>query len=495
MARMDSRPGTIARTRGALRSADFRKLLAIRLIGQAGDGFFQAALVASVVFSPDEGSTTVGLFKAGLIVALPFTVLGPFVGVFIDRWPRRRILAIAPVLKALLVGFALFDPVRQAIPFYAGTLAVLSVNRFYLATAVAVTPRVVPTEDLLMANSLATVGGTLALLIGVFAGGKITDAFDSTVPVVVVAGLGWLAVALVATRIHRDLAPLVVRARSPLLRSELRRVVAEMREGVGCLATTPRAIGPITSITVDQLGQGIILTLALVVFREQFGEGVGSFSNVIGAGGLGVLLGIATVGALEDRFPKERIVAGAFVIGGVGLVATAAWLHGWTILAASFVVGTTFAWKKIPIDTMVQESLPDGYRGRVFSVYDVFYNSARVIAAAIAIPLFPALGTRWSIALIAAAFLLYAPVLPRWVGREPEIRLRFYEGARAEEWPRAVLWGGVEEPVEVERSWLDERNGRRRRRFRLLLQDGTTLEVSRPDPGDGWSIDREREDV
>ncbi len=451
--------------------------------------------MASVVFSPDEGSTTVGLFKAGLIVALPFTVLGPFVGVFIDRWRRRRILAIAPILKAALVGFALFDPSRHAVPFYLGTLALLSVNRFYLATAVAVTPRVVPTEDLLMANSLATVGGTLALLVGVFAGGKIADGFDSTVPVVVLAGVGWLAVALVATRIRSDLAPMVLPDRIDRLRSDLRRIVVEMGDGVRRLAHTPRAIGPITSITLDQLGQGIILTLALVVFREQLGEGVGSFSNVIGAGGLGVLLGIVTVGPLEDHFDKERIVAGAFVVGGLALLGTAAWLQGWTILAASFVVGTTFAWKKIPIDTMVQESLPDGYRGRVFAVYDVFYNSARVVAAAIAIPMFPALGTRWSVAVIALAFLLYAPVLPRWIGRAPEIRLRFYEGGRAEEWPRAVVWGGVEEPVEVRRTWLDERDGIRRRRFSLLLQDGTVLDVSRPDPGDRWSIDREREDL
>ena len=48
------------------------------------------------------------------------------------------------------------------------------------------------------------------------------------------------------------------------------------------------------------------------------------------------------------------------------------------MLIASFAVGLTFAWKKIPIDTMVQESLPDGYRGRVFAVYDVVYNLARV---------------------------------------------------------------------------------------------------------------------
>ena len=75
------------------------------------------------------------------------------------------------------------------------------------------------------------------------------------------------------------------------------------------------------SIALDQMGQGLVLTLSLVVFRERFGEGVGSFSNLIGAGGIGVLLGILTVGALEDRFAKERIVAGAFLAGGLAVFA------------------------------------------------------------------------------------------------------------------------------------------------------------------------------
>ena len=50
-------------------------------------------------------------------------------------------------------------------------------------------------------------------------------------------------------------------------------------------------------------------------------------------------------------------------------------------------------------------------------------------------------------------FLLWTPVLPRWIGRTPEIVIRFSEGAKAEEWPRALCVGGVEEPVEVVRSW------------------------------------------
>ncbi|HEX6231177.1 MAG TPA: MFS transporter, partial [Actinomycetota bacterium] len=133
--------GTIERAREALRGDDFRRLFAIRLVSQSADGLFQAALVASVVFSPEEQSTTVGFAIATLIVSLPFSLLGPFTGVFIDRWSRRRILVVAPWLRAALVGLVLFHPEAAALPFYAGALWVLSVNRFYLATAVAVVPR------------------------------------------------------------------------------------------------------------------------------------------------------------------------------------------------------------------------------------------------------------------------------------------------------------------------------------------------------------------
>ena len=369
------------------------------------------------MFAPEDQSTTVGLFKAYLIVALPFTLLGPFVGVFIDRWSRRKILVVAPLLKAALVAAALLDPTTEAAAFYAGTLLVISVNRFALAAAQAVVPRLVPGEDLLMANSIATVGGTVALLVGVFVGGQVIDALDSSVPVVTAAGACWLVVSAVASRIRNPLTPLTAPVAPELLRHELRRVAVEFRDGATRLARTPRALGPIVSITLDQVGQGIILTLSLVVFREELGEGVASFSNLIGAGGVGVLLGVVTIGELEERFAKERIVAGAFVVGAITLLGVALVLTDVTILLAALVVGLAFAWKKIPVDTMVQESLPDGYRGRVFAAYDVFYNASRVIAAGIAIPMFPALGTRWSIAVVGLAFLAWAPVLPRWVGR------------------------------------------------------------------------------
>jgi MFS family permease len=440
------------------------------------------------VFNPEEQNTILGFAIATLVVSLPFSILGPFTGVFIDRWSRRRILMVAPWLRAAAVWLVLFDPKTAPVLFFGGALWVLSVNRFYLATAQAVVPRMVPTEDLLMANSMATVGGTVALLTGVFVGGWVADLFGN-LPVIAFAGAEWIVASVVATRIRSPLLPHHV-PEAPV-RDELRRVAREFADGITLLARTPRALGPITSITLDQVGQGIVLVLSLFVFRHRFGEGVGSFANLIGAGGVGVLLGILTVGKLEERLPKERIVALAFLAGGLVLIAVATYVTGWSVLIASFAVGLTFAWKKIPVDTMVQEAIPDGYRGRVFAVYDVAYNLSRVAAAFLAIPLKNAFGEAWAVAIVGVVFILWSPVLPRWIGRIPELSLRFYEGARAEEDPRAVVWGGVEESVEVERRSLEDANGVRRTRYRLRMLDGTTIEVSKVEPDGAWTLERE----
>jgi MFS family permease len=484
--------GALLRAREALRGHDFRRLFLVRMLSQSADGMFQATLVASVVFTPAQQGTAAGFAKATLLLVLPYSLIGPFVGVLIDRWPRRAILAVVPWLRAVPVWLVLFDPNVDALPFYAGALWILSVNRFFLATAAAVVPRLVPSEDLLVANSAATVGGTVALLIGVTIGGQITDVLGNG-PVVLLAASMWIVASFFARRIESDLRAL--HAHTAPLGSELARAAREyareFADGTRHLFRSPRALGPITSITLDQFGQGIMLVLSLAVFRDRFNEGVGAFARLVGVGGLGVFTGLLTVAKLEERWTKERIVAGGFAVGGLSIVGVALDVTPLTVLLASFAVGLTFAWKKVSVDTMVQEAIPDGYRGRVFAVYDVAYNLARVISAGLVIAMIDAIGIEWSAALVGIVFLSWTPVLPRWTGRVPELVVRFYAGGTADEVPRSIVWGGVEEPVQVLGSWREERAGARLRCFRLRMQDDTVLEVSSPDDQDDWRVDRE----
>jgi len=106
--------------------------------------------------------------------------------------------------------------------------------------------------------------------------------------------------------------------------------------------------------------------------------------------------------------------------------------------------------------------------------------------------LLPAVGEQGAAAIVGIAFMLWVPVLPRWLARAPEIRLRFGDDeADGERDPRAVVWGGVDEPVEVVGSSLEERDGVRVRRYRLALADGTVLDVGRDEPDGEWRIERE----
>ena len=167
--------GTLARVKDVLSFRDFRQLVFVRLTTQLGDGLFQAVLVGSVVFSPTDQSTTVGFAKALAILVVPYSAVGPFAGVFIDRWSRKLILVLTPVARAAL-AFLVIGGTHSAVPFYTGALLVLSANRFLLTTATSVIPRLVPSQDLLMANSVSTVSGTVTRFVGVAIGGHFVDA-------------------------------------------------------------------------------------------------------------------------------------------------------------------------------------------------------------------------------------------------------------------------------------------------------------------------------
>jgi hypothetical protein len=202
-------------------------------------------------------------------------------------------------------------------------------------------------------------------------------------------------------------------------------------------------------------------------------------------------VGTATVGWFEPRLEKPRIVALAFAVAGVACIGVAPARTAPIVLLASFVLGLVYPWKKMPVDTIVQEAVPDSFRGRVFALYDLGFSMARVVAAAIAIPLITRLSTGWLLASIGAAYLLWTPLPPWWAARRRYVRVRFHAGGRADEVPRAIVLAGVEEPVQVLRSWLEERGGDPVRRFRVRGGDSVFELAGRAHAGRWW-IESER---
>jgi MFS family permease len=268
-------------------------------------------------------------------------------------------------------------------------------------------------------------------------------------------------------------------------------VTGDLLKGARRLVNTPAAFGSITSIALDQLLVGLITVLSVVVFKEEFKEGVASYGRIVAAAGVGVIVGTATVGLLEQRLEKPRIISLAFAVAGVMALLVAPKIIGLTVVLMSFTLGLTYPWRKVAADTIVQDTIPDRYRGRVFALYDLAFSLPRVAAAALAIVLIPGLSPGWILAGCGLIYLLWTPIPVRWIERWRWVEVHFYAGGKADEVPRSVVIAGEEEPVEVLQSW-DERVDRRgavvkRRRFKVRTSDGTVMEITN-DENDRWLL-------
>src|SRR5919108_440797 len=95
---------TRQRVHEVLRSGGFRRLVTTRVVSQIGDGMFQLAAADLLLFDDPGPNPALKLTAIVAVTLIPFSLIVPFVGVFIDRWDRRKILAYTPMFRAALAG-------------------------------------------------------------------------------------------------------------------------------------------------------------------------------------------------------------------------------------------------------------------------------------------------------------------------------------------------------------------------------------------------------
>jgi MFS family permease len=151
---------------------DFRKLFSTRLISQTGDGLFTAGLGGYVFFNNTNFVDLAVGAAAFAVPYLPYSLMGPFAGVFIDLWSRRQILVSSALLRSVFVALTavLVASGRLGVPLYVAVLLVLGVNRFFVAALSAALPHVVVEDKLVMANSASPTAGGIMAAVGGLAG-------------------------------------------------------------------------------------------------------------------------------------------------------------------------------------------------------------------------------------------------------------------------------------------------------------------------------------
>ncbi|MEV6182200.1 MFS transporter [Streptomyces sp. NPDC052016] len=407
-----------------LRFGNFRRLLAVRLLSQCADGVYQVALATYVVFSPEKQTSAAAIASAMAVLLLPYSLVGPFAGVLLDRWRRRQVLVHGNLLRALLASATALLMISE-VPdwlFYVSALCVTAVNRFVLAGLSAALPRVVDAERLVMANSLSPTAGTLAAT----AGGGLAFVVrlvvaDSDAAVVLLGAALYLCGALASLRMARDLLgpdPALVQ---PRFTAALAGTARDLVAGVRHLAEPSRrgAAWALGAMTLMRFCYGALLVMLLMLCRyaltSDTDDGLALLGAALGISGAGFFAAaVVTPGAVGRLGPFRWIVVCA---GTAAVLEPALGLPFATapLLVATFVLGLTTQGAKIATDTIVQSSVDDGFRGRIFSVYDVLFNVAFVGAAAVAALMLPPDGRSAALVVtVAVVYGLVAVVMARF---------------------------------------------------------------------------------
>ena len=335
--------------REALRIRDFRLLWLARSVSQLGTWLLVVAAPA-YVFELTGSVAATGLTLAAEF--LPPLLLGPFAGVLVDRWDRRRAMIAADVLRAVAVALLLLvrDP-QDLWLVYAALFAENVGAVVFRPAAQAHTPAVVGTGSALSsANALNGVTDGAVRLIAAPLGGALF-AVIGFAPLVWVDAATYVGSAILV----------VMTARLPVTRKRDR--PPRIREGLEFIRRSP-TVRALLLVSTVFLAANACLSALLIPYGITVLGGSAQIGLVISALGVGFLIGAPVMRALVDRLTPGHLLGASLAVTGVGFVGlfTSSGLP--LALAMAVVIGVAGSVTLGATQTTLQRATPDEVLGR-----------------------------------------------------------------------------------------------------------------------------------
>ena len=170
---------------------DFRKLWLGQLVSNLGDWFNTIALYGLIIELSGTGQAIAGVLIAKL---LPNFFVGPYAGVIVDRFDRKKIMIWTDILRGVLVLGFIFMTSKDHL-WIAYTLMVLQMvlGSFFEPARTAVIPNITKRSELVAANALAGSTWSAMLAIGAAVGGLVTALIGRDLAFVVDSGTFFLS--------------------------------------------------------------------------------------------------------------------------------------------------------------------------------------------------------------------------------------------------------------------------------------------------------------
>ena len=377
-----------------------------------------AEIASAIRMDFETRAQRITLLATGVYVAntIPAMVLGSVAGVWVDRWPKRRVMVASNGLRALLVLFTpiflLPGPHWLGLSWGYWALLVMTflesvLTQFFAPAEQAAIPLLVPKEHLLAANSLYQATSMGATIVGFALGDPILRGLNSLFQLVGLRGgeflllpfcYGMAALCLSTIRLHEQ-------PRFEAVDSVGKEIVA----GVQVLGERPSVRAALVHLVLLYSLLAALYVLAISLASAIQGLGPTGFGTLLAMSGLGMAIGAVLVAQVGHGFSRRRLAAAGLgaITWSLVLLGQLRGNLGYTLGLCSL-LGLGAALVAIPAQTTIQEDTPESQRGRVFGLQNNLINIALslplVLAGALvsSIGLLPVLWVLAGLAFIAA---------------------------------------------------------------------------------------------
>ncbi|HEY8745385.1 MAG TPA: MFS transporter [Chloroflexota bacterium] len=296
----------LQRYRSVLRlHPDFLKLWSGQSISSFGSAVTTLALPLTAVLVLQASPVQMGILAA--VGFLPHLALGLPAGVWVDRWPRRPILIVTDLGRAVLLAsvpvLALLGALRMDY-LYGVTVLIGVCTLLFDVAATSYVPALVSRDDLLEANSASALSSALASTAGPAIAGGLVQLFTAPVAIAVDA----------ASYVVSALCSSLIRTRETPAPAAQRRLWSEVGEGLRVLIDDPILRPIIGASTVGSFGGAMRQAVLVLYLVRDLGLAPTLLGLVFAAGGVASVLGALLAGPVRDRIgPGPAIVGGTLL--------------------------------------------------------------------------------------------------------------------------------------------------------------------------------------
>lgn len=406
-----------ASAQGAEQSG-LNRLIYLHAANAGGDAAVAISLATTVFFAgaTSEARGQVALFLG--LTMLPFAIVAPLIGPFLDRFSHGRRWAIGATfaIRAFLCWMLASAVADDSALLYPAALGVLVSSKAYGVTRAAAVPRLLPESlTLVKANGRVSLAGVV--------GGALSAPLAGAAAYF---GAEWSLRYATAVFIAGTIAAIRLPAKVDSSEGEMPMTARRGADGRARGTQIPASVAyALRANCGPRFLSGFLVMFMAFLLREHpiaGWEPAILVALVIGGAGAGNTIGILLASVLKKITPAVTVTIA--LVADAAIVLLGALFYGVvTLVALGLVAGLAQALAKVSLDSTIQSGVPVHVQASAFARSDTTLQLAWVIGGfvGIAMPLVARLGLGVAFAVLAAWTIFVLGSAPRRRGPRPPL--------------------------------------------------------------------------